>query len=914
MSLVSSADSSYLEALYKSYQTDPESIEESWKQFFEGFDFALSQSADGSSARHQEGLSKATLERELKAYQLIEDYRTRGHLLSTTNPIRQRKDRSANLALSDHGLQEADLDEPLYVSKELGFNQATLREVIQQLQKVYTGNIGVEYCHIRQKAIHDWVKSKFEEEYATHQFSVSDKKQILTKLNEAAVFENFLHTKYIGQKRFSLEGGENAIPALDAIINDGAQQGVEEVVIGMAHRGRLNVLANILGKTYDYIFSEFEGEVEPDLTMGDGDVKYHLGFSSKVKAANGQEVYLKLTPNPSHLEAVDPVVEGYARGKGDVLYDEKREQVLPVLFHGDAALAGQGVVYETMQMSQLDGYHTGGTIHFVINNQLGFTTDFDQGRSSDYSTSIGKILDTPIIHVNGDDAEAVVYATKLAVAFRQKFHHDIFIDMVCYRKHGHNEGDDPKITHPTLYQIINKHPDPREIYSQQLIDEGDIEAEMAKSLKRDFKQKLQDRLNMVRQQPLEYEYQQPDEEWRKLRTAKPEDFKASPDTSVQKADLEEVARSLATIPEDFTPIKQIKKELEKRKKAWENGWFDWAMGELSAYGTLLLEGRDVRLSGQDTIRGTFAHRHTILYDANDDTPYHSLNHLPNAKGRLRVYNSLLSENAALGFEYGYALSHPYTLTIWEAQFGDFNNGAQTVIDQFISSGESKWQKMNGLVMFLPHGYEGQGPEHSSARLERFLQLSAEQNIVVGNFTTPANFFHALRRQLVWDFRKPMVVMTPKSLLRHPRCVSAVSAFTDGKFHEVIDDETFRDKPDKARKVLLCSGKIYYDLLSERENNNIDDIAIVRLEQLHPMPEEQLREVYDRYKHADFYWVQEEPKNMGAWTYLLRWDENMQRLNLISRKASASPATGFHNVHKREQQAIINQALDLNPSQ
>ncbi len=912
MTLANSADSTYLEGLYKSYQKNPDSIEESWKQFFEGFDFALSQSGNGIT--ENEGLSKAKLSLELKAYQLIEDYRRRGHLLSTTNPIRERKDRHALLSLDDHGIQESDLGQPVSVGDEIGLQQATLRQVIQQLQKIYTGNVGVEYKHIRRGDIQNWVKDKFENQFPDYQFSVSEKKQILNKLNEASVFENFLHTKYIGQKRFSLEGGENAIPALNAIINDGARDGVKEVVIGMAHRGRLNVLANILGKTYDYIFSEFEGEVEPDLSMGDGDVKYHLGFSSKVEADNGQEVYLKLTPNPSHLEAVDPIVEGYARGKGDVLYDEKRDQVLPVLFHGDAALAGQGVVYETMQMSQLDGYFTGGTIHFVINNQLGFTTDFDQGRSSDYSTSVGKILDTPIIHVNGDDAEAVVYATKLAIEFRQRFHHDIFIDMVCYRKHGHNEGDDPKITHPTLYQTIANHPDPREIYSKQLIDEGDIEAEMAKELKRDFKQKLQDRLNMVRQQPLEYEYQQPDEEWRKLRTAKPEDFKSSPDTNVSKEALEKVAHALASIPDGFSPIKQIQKELQKRQRAWEQGWFDWAMGELTAYGTLLLEGRDVRLSGQDTIRGTFAHRHSIIYDANDDTPYHSLNHLNDAKSRLRVYNSLLSENAALGFEYGYALSHPYTLTIWEAQFGDFNNGAQTVIDQFIAPGESKWQKMNGLVMFLPHGYEGQGPEHSNARLERFLQLSAEENMVVGNFTTPANFFHALRRQLTWDFRKPMVVMTPKSLLRHSRCVSPLSAFTDGKFREVIDDENFARNPEKARKVLLCSGKVYYDLLAEKEANAIQDIAIVRLEQLHPMPEDQLKAVYERYTNADFYWVQEEPKNMGSWTYLLRWDENMKRLNLISRKASASPATGYHTVHKREQQAILDEAMDINSTQ
>lgn len=913
MTIISSADSKYVESLYQTYQSNPDSIEESWKQFFEGFEFALERGEEGPKPASGR-LSSDTIQHELKVYRLIEGYRYRGHLLSTTNPIRERKNRYAFLDLEDYGLAEKDLDQPVAVSEELGFQQATLREVVQHLQKVYTGNIGIEYKHIRRQDIANWVKDRFEKTFSDYHFTVNQKKQILQKLNQASVFENFLHTKYIGQKRFSLEGGENTIPALDTIINDGADQGVQEVVLGMAHRGRLNVLANILGKTYEYIFSEFEGEAEPDLSMGDGDVKYHLGFSSKVQTNKGQEVFLQLAPNPSHLEAVDPVVEGYARGKGDVLHQEDRNQILPVLLHGDAALAGQGVVYETMQMAQLEGYYTGGTIHFVINNQLGFTTDFDQGRSSDYSTSVGKILDTPIIHVNGDDAEAVVYATKLAVEFRQHFNHDIFIDMVCYRKHGHNEGDDPKITHPTLYQTIAKHQDPREIYSQQLIEEGEIEAQMAKDLKQEFKQKLQDRLNMVREQPLQHEYQQPDQEWSKLRVAKPEDFKTSPDTSVDSHQLEKVAQALTTIPEWFTPIKQIKKELEKRQRAWDQGKFDWAMGELSAYGSLLQEGRDVRLSGQDTIRGTFAHRHAVVYDANDDTPYLNLNHMDGAEGQLRVYNSLLSENAALGFEYGYAFSYPYTLTIWEAQFGDFNNGAQTVIDQFLSSGESKWQKMNGLVLYLPHGYEGQGPEHSSARLERFLQLSAEQNMVVGNFTTPANFFHAIRRQLTWDFRKPLVVMTPKSLLRHPQCVSELSAFTDSKFHEVIDDEAFRQKPEKARKVLLCSGKIFYELQAERAEHGIEDIAIVRLEQLHPMPEHQLHQIYERYANATFHWVQEEPKNMGAWTYLLRWQENMNRLNLISRKASASPATGFSKIHKREQRAILDQALDLNPAQ
>ncbi len=904
MSIIYSADSKYVDSLYKTYKDNPEAVDETWRQFFEGFDFALTMNGTGQD------LSEGQLQKEINVYRLIEGYRYRGHLLSDTNPIRERKDREAHLSLEHYGLSENDWDSEFLVGSDLGLGTATLRDIINHLQKIYTGSIGVEYKHIRKNEHLEWVKGKFEQEYPNLKFSLNKKKRILEKLNEAAVFENFLHTKYVGQKRFSLEGGENTIPALDAIISDSAEQGVQEVVLGMAHRGRLNVLANILGKTYEYIFSEFEGEAEPDLTMGDGDVKYHLGFGSQVQTSEGKDVHVKLAPNPSHLESVDPVVEGYARGKSDVLYNEDSNKILPILLHGDAALSGQGVVYEVMQMSALDGYTTGGTIHFVINNQIGFTTDFDQGRSSDYSTSVGKVVDTPIIHVNGDDAEAVVYAVQLAVEFRQKFNHDIFVDMVCYRKHGHNEGDDPKITQPSLYQKIADHPDPREVYSQRLVEEGDIEAQMAKDLKKDFKKKLQDRLNMVREQPLEYEYQEPDKEWRKLRRSQPEDFNESPDTSVSKESLEKVIKALTYKPEEFTPIKQIKKELEKRQKGWEEGQFDWALGELTAYGTLMLDGNDVRLSGQDTVRGTFAHRHSVIFDANDNTPFNSLNHIDNAKGNFRVYNSLLSENAALGFEYGYALAYPYSLTIWEAQFGDFNNGAQTVIDQFIASGESKWQKMNGLVMLLPHGYEGQGPEHSNARPERFLQLAAEQNLVLGNFTTPANFFHALRRQLKWEFRKPLIVMSPKSLLRHPRCVSDISEFTEGKFRELIDDEAFRDNPEKAERVLLCSGKVYYDLLAKKEEQGIDNIAIIRLEQLYPMPENQLEAVYERYSNADFYWVQEEPKNMGPWTYLLRWEENCKHLKLIARKASASPATGFHKVHEREQQAIVNEALGL----
>lgn len=905
LSYISSADTNYVEALYTDYKQNPEAVEVTWRNFFEGFEFALKRDGEGEVSSDQ-------LTKELRVYKLIQSYRSRAHLTSNTNPIRERKDRKPHLELEYHGLSQEDLKQEFIIGQELNIGKASLQKIIERLQEVYTSTIGMEYSHIKDSDVRNWIRDKFESDCMDFNLPLETKKRILTKLNEAVVFENFLHTKYVGQKRFSLEGGENSITALDTIINQSVDNGAEEVVIGMAHRGRLNVLANILGKTYEYIFSEFEGGNEPDGSMGDGDgdVKYHLGFSSKINTPNGKEVVLKLTPNPSHLEAVDPVVQGYSRGKSDILYNEDQSKVVPVLIHGDAALAGQGVAYEVIQMSGLDGYDNEGTIHFVINNQLGFTTDFEEARSSDYSTDLAKVVDAPVLHVNGDDAEAVYYAAEFAVEYRKQFKRDIFIDLLCYRKHGHNEGDDPKITQPKFYQQIAEHPDPREVYSQTLIEQGDIEAKMAKDMRKEFKKLLQDRLNMVREKPLSYNYQEPDLQWKQLRHPKDEDFKASPDTSVQQAMLEKVKNALTTIPDDFSPIRQISRELEKRQKNWDDSRFDWAMGELSAYGTLLLEGHNVRLSGQDSVRGTFAHRNAVIFDQNENTSYNSLNHIQKEQANLRIYNSLLSENAALGFEYGYSLASPNTLTIWEAQFGDFNNGAQTVIDQFIVSGLSKWQKMSGLVLLLPHGYEGQGPEHSNARPERFLQLAAENNIIVANLTTPANFFHILRRQLLADFRIPLVVFTPKSLLRHPKCVSSIEEFTNNKLNEVIDDAFAYKDTKRVKRVLLCSGKVYYDLQERQEAESRKDIAIVRLEQLYPLPLEQLESIFNKYKNAEFCWVQEEPKNMGAWTYLLRWQENAKRLRLIARKASASPATGYHEVHAREQNEIIEEAFNL----
>ena len=906
---ISPAEIQYIDQLYQQFKSSPDSVDESWRRFFQGFDYASENGVASATNGHAPVAEVSTQDAadEIKVAYLIEGYRKRGHLLSDTNPIRPRRDRRPRLDLQDYGLSESHLEQPFHAGTLIGMENATLREILDKLKYIYTSEIGIEFEHIHNKEVRKWVQDEFESRIGQFHIPLEEKKRILSKLNESTVFESFLHTKFIGQKRFSLEGGENTIPAMDAIVRQGAELGVKEFVIGMAHRGRLNVLANILGKTYEYIFSEFEGQSMPEQSFGDGDVKYHLGFSSEITTPEGHDVYLKLTPNPSHLEAVDTVVGGFARGKTDLLYGSDYSAIMPILVHGDAAFAGQGIVYEAAQMSQLPGYHTGGTLHFVINNQLGFTTDFDEGRTSEYCTSVGRVIGVPILHVNGDDAEAVCFAVKFATEFRQTFHRDVIVDMVCYRKHGHNEGDEPKFTQPKFYNQISKHADPRKVYSDKLISRGEIEAQMAKSLEKEFKQLLQDRLNQVKQEPLPYNPQPLEKSWEHYRRAKAEDFEESPETGVDKERLMHIGRLLCETPENINPIKKVQKLLNDRAKMLEEGsGLDWAMGELLAYGSLLMEGNEIRISGQDSVRGTFSHRHARVYDAESNEGYSSLNDLSDTQGRFSIYNSLLSEYGALGFEYGYSMVSPDTLTIWEAQFGDFANGAQVVFDQFLSSGESKWQRMSGLVCLLPHGYEGQGPEHSSARMERFLQLAAEQNMIIANCTLPANFFHLLRRQLHWPFRKPLVVFTPKSLLRHPRCKSSMEEFTSGRFQEVIDDP--RVDPKKVKRVVLCTGKIYYDLLERQEKDKRDDVALVRIEQLYPLPQSQMETIFKRYAKAEYYWVQEEPKNMGAWTYMMRWEHNQQQLQLISRKSSASPATGFLSVHEKEQKAIIDQVF------
>ncbi len=915
---VTNSSPAFIESLYQDFTRNPESVDPEFKKFFEGFDFAVTQAKNGSNGsavalKAAETSFKTTdgvdWKKELGAYRLILGYRNKGHLIAKTNPIRPRKDRGANLDLSFFGFTEEDMDKNFFAGNLIGLGTTSLKNILEHLQQCYAAHVGIEFKYISEQKKIDWLTNEMEKKFL-NPLPLEKKKRILEKLNEGVMFEKFLHTKYIGQKRFSLEGGETTIPALDAIINIAAEGGVQEVVIGMAHRGRLNILANIMGKTYEQIFSEFEGTAKLDQTMGSGDVKYHMGYGSELPTPSGKIMHLKLMPNPSHLEAVDPVVVGFSRAKADVLYESDYDKILPILIHGDASVAGQGIVYEVIQMSELKGYYTGGTIHFVINNQIGFTTDFDDARSSDYCTSLAAAIHAPVLHVNGDDAEAVVKSAEIATRYRQEFNCDIFIDMVCYRRHGHNEGDDPKFTQPLLYALIDQHPNPREVYTQFLIGHGESDAkELAMEMEKKFWAGLQERLDEVKQKPLPYSYQQPELWWKSLRRATPEDFNQSPVTAISEADFKKIFDALMIWPADFKPIKKIEKILQEKVKLLnEEGKVDWATAELLAYGSLLADGKDVRMSGQDVQRGTFSHRHAVLLDENTDAPYNRLSRVPGAKGQFRIFNSLLSEFAVLGFEYGYAMANPSALVLWEAQFGDFSNGAQTMIDQFIAAGEQKWQRMNGLVMLLPHGYEGQGPEHSSARMERFLQMCAELNLVVTNITTAANLFHAFRRQLAWPFRKPLINFSPKANLRYPGSYSKKEEFTGGSFKEVMDD-VFADDASKVKKVLFCSGKIYFDLAERQQKDNRKDIAIIRVEQLYPFPFIQVESLYSKYNKATWFWVQEEPLNMGAASFL---QMNLKSINygFISRQPSAATATGYNKVHKQEQAEIIETAFSI----
>ena len=909
-SYLSNVDSAWLDDLYQQYQKDPASVETGWARFFEGFEFAKSLDGDvplsTSSSAPAPG-SNDRFEKEFRVLDLINGYRQRGHLFTKTNPVRDRRKYSPTLDLANFNLSDADLDTVFSAGNEVGIGPSKLRDIIALLEQTYCQSIGVEFKFIRDPEKIKWMQQRMEGVRNTPSFSLEQKKDILEKLNEAVVFERFLGKKFIGAKRFSIEGAEALIPALDTVIEHGAELGITEYVIGMAHRGRLNVLANTLRKSYDQIFSEFEGKDYEDQLV-EGDVKYHMGYSSLVKTNTGKEVRLTLAPNPSHLETVGPIMEGISRAIIEHDDNFAKGITAPILIHGDAAVAGQGVVYEVVQMAGLKAYEVGGTIHIVVNNQVGFTTNYIDARTSTYCTDVAKVTQCPVFHVNGDDAEAVAYTVQLAMDFRQRYSKDVWVDILCYRKHGHNEGDEPKFTQPVLYKAIAAHPDPREIYTEKLIASGVEGArEMAREMEESFTNMLDDRLSEANQVRVGKITNFMEERWKGFKRAEAKDFLKSPQTGVKKETLALIGEKLSVLhPDGKKFFSKLEKILGDRKKMMEAGVLDWSMGELLAYGSLLLEGHPVRFTGQDVERGTFSHRHAVVKVEDSEEEFIHLKHIQEGQALLQIYNSLLSEYAVLGFEYGYALARPNALTIWEAQFGDFVNGAQIVLDQYLCCAEEKWGTQNGIVLLLPHGYEGQGAEHSSARMERFLQSCADENMVVVNCTTPANFFHALRRQLKWNFRKPLVVFSPKSLLRHPKCVSNLDELTTGSFQELIDDASADAK--KVKTVIFTQGKIHYDLAEHREKNNITDTALVRIEQIHPLPAEQMRAVIKKYAKAERYiWVQEEPLNMGAWQYIamnftdVKWE-------VVARPASGAPATGSSKRSANQQIAIIEKAF------
>lgn len=896
LSYLSNSEVSAVENLYQQYKNNPQSVDFGWQKFFEGFEFSKQDYASSSGAVPENFL------KEFKVINLINAYRTRGHLFTETNPVRARRKYSPTLDIENFDLTTDDLEKEFAAGSELGIGTAKLKDIVSHLKQTYTRSIGAEYMFIRDPEKIQWFKDKLEKNKNTPNFSKAEKKQIMHKINQAVVFENFMHKKFVGQKRFSLEGGETLIPALEAVVEKGAQLGIKEFVMGMAHRGRLNVLANIFNKTYSSVFSEFEGKEYED-NLFDGDVKYHLGYSSTTKTNFGQDVHLTLSPNPSHLEAVDPIVEGIVRAKIDQYLNDENK-ICPILIHGDASIAGQGLVYEVIQMAGLPGYRTGGTIHIVINNQIGFTTNYLDGRTSTYCTDIGKVTKSPIFHVNGDDAEAVTHVTQLAMEYRQRFHTDVFIDLLCYRKYGHNEGDEPRFTQPILYKLIAKHPNPREIYLKKLLAEGVITQEEADKMEQEFNDMLQERLEESREIKKATITSFMQNTWAGLTPSKPADYHKSPETGVEKDSFLSIAKTLTHLPKNKKFFKKIEKLFDDRRKMIEeNQQVDWAMAELLAYGSLLKECYNVRLSGQDVKRGTFSHRHAVITIEDSEEEYIPLNNIGKMQGQFFIYNSLLSEYGVLGFDYGYAMAAPNSLVIWEAQFGDFNNGAQIIIDQFLSAAQDKWNVMNGLVMLLPHGYEGQGAEHSSARMERFLQLCSEENIQVANCTTPANFFHVLRRQLKRNFRTPLVVFTPKSLLRHPRVVSPINNLIKGAFQEIIDDE--KADPKKIKRLVFCSGKVFIDAIEKREELGVTDMALVRFEQLYPFPENQFNAILKKYDKAEkLIWLQEEPENMGPWTYILRLKRQLPWI-LVSRHESASPATGSSKRHQQRFEKLMN---------
>lgn len=916
-SFLNAAHTEFFAQLYDQYLDNPDSVEPSWRSFFQGFDFGMAtyneenaaeQMAMYSSNSVASGQVSEKVLKEFNVLKLIDGYRTRGHLFTKTNPVRDRRTYSPNLAIENFGLSSADLDTVFDAAKILGHQPATLKEIIRRLENLYCQSIGVEYMYIRKPEVVQWIQDRLNINDNLPNFNVEQKKNILDKLNEAVSFENFLHTKYVGQKRFSLEGGESIIPALDALIEAAAEKGVEQFVMGMAHRGRLNILANIFGKATQDIFSEFDGK-DYDQEYFDGDVKYHLGLTSERKTKSGKSININLAPNPSHLETVGAVIEGITRAKQDKYFPDDFSKVLPIAVHGDAAVAGQGIVYEIVQMAQLDGYKTGGTIHLVINNQVGFTTNYQDARSSTYCTDVAKVTLSPVLHVNADDTEAVVHAMLFALDYRMTFGGDVFIDLLGYRKYGHNEGDEPRFTQPVLYKIIARHKNPRDIYAEKLIVDGIIDQAYVNKIESDYKSKLDENLQESRKKDLTIIKPFMQDEWQGFVQVSDDVMLQKVDTTYDKKKLDGILETISTLPADKKFINKISKIVTDRKTMYDNNQIDWGTAEALAYGSLLQEGYDIRLSGQDVERGTFSHRHAVVKVEDSEEEVVLLNSVKDKKGQFNAFNSFLSEYGVLGFDYGYALANPNALTIWEAQFGDFSNGCQIMIDQYISCGEDKWNNQNGIVLLLPHGYEGQGAEHSSARMERYLQLCARHNMYVADCTTPANFFHLMRRQMKTKFRKPLVVFSPKSLLRHPLCVSTQEELANGSFQETIDD-TSVDKS-KVKTVVFCTGKFYYDIVAEREKLERNDVALVRIEQLFPLPTEQLKAIIASYPNADdFVWAQEEPKNMGAYSYMLV-NFDLVPWRLASLKNYAAPASGSHTRDRRRHADAIRMVFDKN---
>ena len=907
-SFLNAAHTAYFADLYDQYLKNPDSVEPSWRAFFQGYDFGSENyGMDGEIVEGVSAQIPEQLQKEFQVVKLIDGYRNRGHLFTKTNPVRARRQYAPTLEIENFGLNQNDLQTTFSAGEIIGLGTATLQSIVNHLERIYCDSIGVEYMYIRNPSEIQWIQNKLNVNDNHSDFTSDEKKYILKKLNQAVSFESFLHTKYVGQKRFSLEGNESLIPAVDAIIEKAADEGVKEFVMGMAHRGRLSTLTNIFGKSAKDIFSEFDGK-DYEEKVFDGDVKYHLGWTSNRETYNNKKINLNIAPNPSHLETVGAVVQGITRAKQDKAEITDASQVLPIVVHGDAAIAGQGLVYEVVQMAQLDGYKTNGTIHIVVNNQIGFTTNYLDGRSSTYCTDVAKVTLSPVLHVNADDAEAVVHAALFALHFRMKFKRDVFIDLLGYRKYGHNEGDEPKFTQPLLYKAISNHKNPRDIYAQRLIDEGVIDEGYVNHIEAKYKEQLEEKLEDSRKEDKTEITPFMKEEWEGLTRVTEIEMMEKVDTTVSKDLLKEITKGISNLPSNKKFIRKIQRLIESRQSMFDEDRLDWAMAEHLAYGSLLAEGFNVRISGQDVERGTFSHRHAVVKVEDSEEEIVLLKNISENQGQFNIFNSLLSEYGVVGFDYGYAMASPNTLTIWEAQFGDFSNGAQIMIDQYISSGEDKWKTSNGLVMLLPHGYEGQGAEHSSGRMERYLQVCAKDNMFVADCTTPANMFHLLRRQMKANYRKPLIVFTPKSLLRHPKVVSTVDEFANGSFQMLIDDENA--KVDKVKTLVFLTGKFYYDLLDEQEKLGRDDIAFVRVEQLFPLPAKAIKETLKKYKNADdIVWAQEEPRNMGAYSHMLMHLDEAKNWRAATRRPYGAPAAGSSMRSKIRHQEVIDYVFD-----